>query len=137
MVIIDEADLILDKQISSVKTIFEDYLPPHFQCVMISATLQPIGLVQIKNHFFSTPVLLECTEKAKTLMQYYIKMPNNNAEKILYVHSIVAHTCQGGKVIIFINEIKDAYELYTCLRNLGISKVVVLSPFFPLVCRFV
>lgn len=75
--VIDEADLVLDKQFAQIKQIVEDYLPKHFQCIMMSATLQPANLDKLRKHLLEDPELIDCGSETTKISQYYVSYVTN------------------------------------------------------------
>lgn len=142
LVIIDEADLVLGSQFQMIQQIVTVHLPRNFQCIMMSATLRPKGLSALKGYLVKNHVELNCVDSQGTLFEHFVhlggssQLQDSKLERILLTNYIIRYKCKNGKVLIFVNDIQDGFILYFCLRKLGVSGCMFLSPDYPMLSKY-
>ncbi|KAF0977542.1 hypothetical protein FDP41_003534 [Naegleria fowleri] len=144
LLIIDEADQIIRKQMEQITMIVSKHLPGLFQCILMSATLKAQQAISLKEQLLKEPVVIQLDRRTQSLEgklhQYYVdmkqmqaKLPNFKVNSILLLYYFLSHKFYGGRVIVYVPANK-LFFVYFGLRAFGVN-CVMLPYFYPTLAK--
>ncbi|KAG2386304.1 hypothetical protein C9374_002750 [Naegleria lovaniensis] len=144
LLIIDEADQIIRRQMELITMLVSKNLPGLFQCILMSATLKAQQAISLKEQLLKEPVVIQLDRRTSSLEgklhQYYVdmkqmqaKLPNFKVNSILLLHYFLSHKFYGGRVIVYVPANK-LFFVYFGLRAFGVN-CVMLPYFYPTLAK--
>jgi ATP-dependent RNA helicase DDX56/DBP9 len=126
MVVIDEADLILSYGCQNDVETIARHLPKICQGFLMSATLNP-EIENLKRLVLHTPAILRLEERTSDsrLQQYVVHC--DERDKFLLIYVMLKLRLISGKIIIFVNDINQAFRLKLFLERFSIKSAVLNS----------
>ena len=140
VLIIDEADQIIRKQMELITMLVSRHLPGLFQCILTSATMKAHQAISLKEQLLKDPVVIQLDKRTQSLegklYQYYVdmkqlqdKLPNAKVNSVLLLYYFLNHKFYGGRVIVYVPANK-LFFVYYSLRAFGVN-CAMLPYFYP------
>ncbi|KAM9968194.1 hypothetical protein ACTFIW_002630 [Dictyostelium discoideum] len=134
ILVIDEADLVLNYGHQNDINIIKSFLPKVCQCFLMSATLTK-EVEELKKLVLHTPAVLKLEEDKAiqtNLSEYSIKCAE--VDKFLLVFSLLRLRLMQGKILFFVNDTNNCYKLKLFFERFHI-KCAVLNSELPINSR--
>ncbi|KAN0030554.1 hypothetical protein ACTA71_009194 [Dictyostelium dimigraforme] len=134
ILVIDEADLVLNYGHQNDINIIKSFLPKVCQCFLMSATLTK-EVEELKKLVLHTPAILKLEEDKAiqtNLSEYSIKCAE--VDKFLLVFSLLRLRLMQGKILFFVNDTNNCYKLKLFFERFHI-KCAVLNSELPINSR--
>lgn len=126
LVILDEADRMLDMGLGPDVTAIIETLPQAFQAGLFSATLAGEGIEAFAEAILEDPVCIELTDpdQASENVQQFVLHANDDTHKRRLLHHLVTDAaCQ--RALVFTNKKETAEKVNDWLRKHGIPSTVL------------
>jgi ATP-dependent RNA helicase DDX56/DBP9 len=132
IMVVDEADLIINTSLEGLKSLKNTYLPRAYQCIMTSATISE-ECSEKEKFLLNNPKIITDSRKISRLLQYYIKT-NSTPNRILQTIYLIQNTFANGKILIFCKNKPIASTISMILQRIEVLSVLILDT-FPVLTR--